>query len=109
VVLLSVGRDVAETGGLGADSLGWQHVMSKGLNIFGQGNVGLVVMHQGSGKLVQVVSGASSLSGCRGVQDREGIGWGKGVLCHGLVHGMVRLVSRGRWVWCWWWELPRIE
>jgi len=45
-------------------SLGQLHIMSKGLNICGQGKVGqvMVVMHQGGGMGVQVASGARSLS-----------------------------------------------
>jgi len=98
--VVGVGRDVAEAGGLGADSLGWPPVLSKGLNIFGQGSVGQVIIatRQGGGKV------ASSLSRWMGIQDREGIGWGKGRLCHDLVHGMVRLVARVIWVRCRRWE-----
>jgi len=35
-----VGRSIADTSGLGACSLRQLHIISKGLNIFGQGNVG---------------------------------------------------------------------
>jgi len=100
VVLFGVGRDVAETGGLGADSLGQPPVLSKGLDIFGRGSVGQVMIatHQGGGKV------ASSLSIWMGIQNREGIGWGKGRLCRGPVHGMVRLVARVRWIGCRRWE-----
>jgi len=58
-------------------SLGQLHIMSEGLNIFGQGNVGqvMVVLHQGSGKWVQVASGAHSLS-TRMVGRGEGMGVG---------------------------------
>jgi len=98
--VVGVGRDVAEAGGLGADSLGWLPVLSKGLNIFGRGSVGqvMIVTRQGGGKV------ASSLSIWMGIQNREGIGWGKGRLCRGPVHGMVRLVARVRWVGCQWRE-----
>jgi len=77
-----------ETSGLGAGSLGQPHIMCEGLNIFGQGNVGqvMVVMHQGGGKWVQVASGASSLS-------RRVVG--RCVACP---------FARGRWVGCRWWE-----
>jgi len=95
-----VGRDVAEAGGLGADSLGWPPVLSKGLDIFGRGSVGQVMIAtcQGGGKV------ASSLSRWMGIQNREGIRWGKGRLCPGPVHGMVRRVVRVRWVGCWQWQ-----
>jgi len=45
-------------------SLGQSHIVSEGLSILGQGEVGrgMGVMHQGSGRGVQVASGASSLS-----------------------------------------------
>jgi len=45
-------------------SLGRPHVVSKGLNIVGQGNggLGMEVMHQGVGREAQVASGASGLS-----------------------------------------------
>jgi len=58
----------------------------------------MIAAYQGGGKV------ASSLSRWMGIQNREGIGWGKGRLCHGPVHGMVRLVARVRWVRCRQWE-----
>jgi len=64
----------------------------------------LSVTCHGCGKLVQVASGASGLSRQRGVQDMKGIGWGKGILCHGPVHGMVQLVAGVRWVRCRRWD-----
>ena len=44
--------------------LGRSHIMSEGLSILGQGEVGqgVGVTHQGSGRGVQVASGVSGLS-----------------------------------------------
>jgi len=55
--------------------------MGEGLNICGQGNVGqvMVVACQGTGKLVQVASGASSLSR-RVVGSIKGVGAGVGAV-----------------------------
>ncbi len=58
-------------------SLGWPHVVGKGLNICGQGGVWqvMVMACQGAGELAQDVSGASSLSR-RVVGGVEGVGAG---------------------------------
>jgi len=68
--------------------LGWSPIISEDLSILGQGDVGqgAGVMHQGSGRGVQVASGTSSLS--MRVVER----------C------MAWLFASIRWVGCRWWE-----
>jgi len=73
-VALSGGGAIAEVSGLGVGSLGRPPNMSKGLEVFGQGNVGqvVIVMHQGGGEWAQATSGPSS-------QSRRVVGRGKGM------------------------------